>query len=419
MSATPSPESCTIHFTPKTYKEETEGKGTEPKTRGLNLVVDSPDRKWHVKLTFQGKLQSAQSRTFAKVTKRRKDLENLFLCIDFDPTQLLADTVTELLLTRRQDAQSQRLRLKTSLDTESEYAAIVNHLWLCIREDPFRVRFPVYNGSSTISTRNLSEIKKIQELGDGVHLVRVDSVEHVYKEVDRPLYMPRDSEVLELELRNLERMRGSKGVVRLVAAVVSDNPYRTAKAKEDDNSTSLQGILLEYHPKGTLQNALQSPKLNSPWHRLAVQITHTVDVLHQNGITHMDLKPRNIVLSKDLNAILIDTSGIGGTTRKWLSPEMRLLPEPLSQDFEARKQNDIWALGQILSAIAQTTCDEMERRVLRKVSLLATTEVLPRIPLRDIISILSPASTLNGVPHQNAAQSTSSGSKPPSVLAPR
>jgi hypothetical protein len=58
-----------------------------------------------------------------------------------------------------------------------------------------------------------------------VHLVRVNSVESVYKEVDRPLYMPRDSEVLELELRNLERMRGSKGIMRLIAAVVSNNPY--------------------------------------------------------------------------------------------------------------------------------------------------------------------------------------------------
>jgi serine/threonine protein kinase len=110
----------------------------------------------------------------------------------------------------------------------------------------------------------------------------------------------------------------------------------------------------------------------------------------------MDLKPRNIVLSKDLNAILIDTSGIGGTTRKWLSPEMRLLPEPLSQDFEARKQNDIWALGQILSAMAQTTCNEGEHRVLSEVSRLATTEVPPRIPLGDITSILSSASALTG-----------------------
>jgi serine/threonine protein kinase len=229
-----------------------------------------------------------------------------------------------------------------------------------------------------------------------VHLVRVDSDEYVYKEVDKPLYVPRDSEVLELELRNLEQMRGSKGIVQLIAAVVSDNPYRTAKAIEDDTPTSLQGILLEYHPNSTLQNVLRSPKLNSPWHRWAVQITRTVDVLHQNDITHMDLKPENIVLSKDLNAILIDPSGIGGTTRKWLSPEMRHLPKPLSQDIEARKQNNIWALGEILLAIADATCDEMERRVLRKISLLATIEVPPRIPLRDMISILLLASTLTG-----------------------
>jgi hypothetical protein len=64
-------------------------------------------------------------RTFTKATKHRNDIENLFLCIDLDPTQLLADTVTDLLLTRQQEAHSQRLRLKTSLDTESEYAAIV------------------------------------------------------------------------------------------------------------------------------------------------------------------------------------------------------------------------------------------------------------------------------------------------------
>lgn len=75
---------------------------------------------------------------------------------------------------------------------------------------------------------------------------------------------------------------------------------------------------------------------------------------------------------------------------------MRLLLEPLSQDFEARKQNDIWALGQILSAMAQTTCDEEEHRVLSEVSRLATSEVPPRIPLRDITSILSSASALTG-----------------------
>lgn len=135
----------------------------------------------------------------------------------------------------------------------------------------------------------------------------------------------------------------------------------------------------------------------------------------------MDLKLENIVLSKDLDAILIDLSGKGGTTLKWLSPEMRLLPagKPLSQDIDSRKQNDIWALGGILRALANATHELMEQELLMKVSLLAAAELPPRIPLRKAISTLQPASTLNRVSYRNSVQSTLSGLKPPSVLAPR
>ncbi|TVY44207.1 hypothetical protein LSUB1_G002330, partial [Lachnellula subtilissima] len=80
----------TIGFTPKTYKEETKGRGTEPKKRWLNFVLDSLNRKWH-------------NNTFSKLTKRQKDLENFCLYINFKSTQLLNDTVTKLLLTRKHD----------------------------------------------------------------------------------------------------------------------------------------------------------------------------------------------------------------------------------------------------------------------------------------------------------------------------
>jgi hypothetical protein len=75
-------------------------------------------------------LQSAQpSATFAKVTKRREDPQNLWLCIDFDHLLLLDDTVTELIITRDPaTAQRQKLRLKTSPDTGNEYAPVLNHL---------------------------------------------------------------------------------------------------------------------------------------------------------------------------------------------------------------------------------------------------------------------------------------------------
>lgn len=188
-------------------------------------------------------------------------------------------------------------------------------------------------------------------------------------------------------------MHGDEGTVRLIALVVGDNPYRTTKPSDHEPFTILCGILLEYHPNGTLQAVLQLPKPAYPWSRWALQITCTLDALHRNGIAHMDLRPANIVLSKKNHAILIDISGIGGTTRKWLSPEMMSLPEPMAQDIEARKQNDIWALGQIFAAMAHATYNSIEQEVLSNVPRLATIEAPPRIPLSYAISLLpsSPA----------------------------
>jgi serine/threonine protein kinase len=184
-------------------------------------------------------------------------------------------------------------------------------------------------------------------------------------------------------------MHRNKGVVQLIAVVVSHNPYRTAKAVGYDPPTTLQGILLEYHPNGMLKDMLQLPKPTYPWLRWAPEITSTLEALHRNDIAHMDLKLENIVLSREMHAILIDISGSGGTTRKWLSPEMQSIPEPLSQDIEARKQNDIWAQGQILPTMAHTTYDVIEQEVLGKISLLASAEFPPRIPLPIVTAFLS------------------------------
>ncbi|KAH7317279.1 hypothetical protein BKA65DRAFT_542001 [Rhexocercosporidium sp. MPI-PUGE-AT-0058] len=218
--------------------------------------------------------KDSETATFAKVTKRREDLKNLCFCIDFGLIQLLDDTVTKLIVARQHDAttaQGQRLRLKTAPDMESEYAPVADHLWLYIQEDPFRVRFPVYNGDGgSTPTKDISEIRKKQELSAGVHEVRVDNDEksYVYKEVDRPLYEPRDSEVLEQELRNLELLRATNGVVWLVVAVISKNPYRTAETIKDDTPVVLRGILLEYYLYGILRDVLHlKPNTDWPWQR--------------------------------------------------------------------------------------------------------------------------------------------------------
>jgi hypothetical protein len=216
---------------------------------------------------------------------------------------------------------------------ESEYA-VVDDLWLRVREDPYRVRYPVYNScDSCVPMKDLSIIKKIREFCIGVHLVRVNSNHYVYKEVDRPLYMPNDSKALEIELRNLERIHRNKGIVQLITVVVSHNPYRTAKAVGYDPPTTLQGILLEYHPNGMLKDMLQSPK---PTYR-----DHLFTLGSSSGsYSAYRSKAREYRPSREIHTILIDISGSGGTTRKWLSPEIQSIPEPLSQDIEAQKQNN-------------------------------------------------------------------------------
>jgi hypothetical protein len=141
---------------------------------------------------------------------------------------------------------------------------VLNQLRLCVREDPFRVHFPVLDCNSYTATKEFSEVTKIRQLSAGVHEVCVDktSNRYVYKEVDNSLYQPRDSQVLDQELRNLKLFHGTKGVVETDEAYVSDQSDQSKETDQSDQtikttpSTVLRGVLLEYHPKGTLADAL-------------------------------------------------------------------------------------------------------------------------------------------------------------------
>ncbi|KAL3426071.1 calcium/calmodulin-dependent protein kinase type 1B [Phlyctema vagabunda] len=389
-----------INFVPRSYEEHgIWEKGMEPRYRTLRLVYHYLYLTWHVKITLRGTLQSAQTNTFAAKQVRREQLMNLCLCIDFDVIRLLDDTVTELIIECQQDSttnvpQWQMLHFKKRLDVESEYSPIIDRLCVLVQEDVTRVRYPIYDPSfGPVPTKELSEITRIEELDQsmGTHKAYVigDETTYVYKEVDRPLYEPRDSETLEKELRNLILLRGVNGIVQVVATVVSRNPYHTIGVNDSSGHTVFRGILLEYHSNGTLQRFLQSPQDDLPWYQWAIQITSALSRLHEFGITHMDLKPTNIVITSAMEAILIDVSGIGGTSRDWLSPEMRSLSEPLSEDFSSRIQNDIWALGKIFMVMANAASDETVQRLLTRLSQLATTELPPRISLQDALSLLS------------------------------
>ena len=67
----------------------------------------------------------------------------------------------------------------------------------------------------------------------------------------------------------------------------------------------------------------------------------------------MDLKPSNIVINIDGQALLIDISGVGGLTPEWTAPEVR--DKEFSNISQSeRALSDIWAYGRIMFALAQS-----------------------------------------------------------------
>lgn len=382
-----------IEFLPRTYGQN----AVQPRKRWLKLILRFSRSQWHLKVAFHGTIQDDRHPIFGKKLKRRNDLQDLCRCIDFRQIRLLDDTVTEVILSLGLDPNAQSVKLPCigQPDMDSEYVSVVGQLCVRTLEDPLRIRFPVYDSDSGIPTRELFEIRDKEELnGHSVYKIRLqgDETLYVYKEVERPHYVPPDTEVLQQELRNLEIFRGNTtGIVQLVAAVVSPNPYQTTQPGKESGSKVLRGIILEYHPNGTLQQTLKSlkPETNRRWGQWALQIASALAEMHQHGLAHMDLKPANVVISADSDAVLIDVSGIGGVTRQWLCPEMLGKEDPLTRSIEERQQNDIWALGRILLTMADAcrAAGGDEEQLLRRVG-QAATRPGPRIPLGDAITAL-------------------------------
>lgn len=195
---------------------------------------------------------------------RWSDFKASYHCVDFSQLPLLNDTVTELLISPSPDfrTECQRLPVRTTSSSNIDYSAFRKTiLWFYSQEYPRRIRYSSYIG---IGHRiELSEVNRCENLADGVDKVRTLRNEgwSVYKGVDKLIYVPHDTDVLEQELRHLELFRGNKSIVQLIAGVVSTNSYQTLE-HDIDKPPILRGFLLEYHPSGTLRDLLQSPQ---PW----------------------------------------------------------------------------------------------------------------------------------------------------------
>ncbi|KAI0410515.1 kinase-like domain-containing protein [Xylaria grammica] len=345
----------------------------------LRFLVRADGSKWHIKITFRGTLPSRDVKP--SELHRKRDFDKLCRSLDIGSLSLINDTVTEIVLSNTvpdscHAAPSYATDTLMPPDAANKlkdepcnmYACVVHQMQIVdLREDPTRMRFLPCD-HDRIPTRDLTSIREERGLGAGVCVAYVDgdgdgdsdAEPYIYKTFNRVDYIPVDTEVLVHELENLATLQDAQNIVRLKAIVTSIDPYQTCESGQ--GTTVGQGLLLEYHANGTLRDALESSE-SRPWKQWALHIATGLDQMHQHGLTHMDIKPSNIVISAESKAILIDVSG-RGFDHAWLSPEMQSLESPPSQPFPARVANDTWAFGKLALEMANASHDEAERSLL-------------------------------------------------------
>ncbi|OJD26518.1 serine/threonine protein kinase [Blastomyces percursus] len=327
----------------------------EPRVRWQSLKVRIDCLAWWVRVKFAGTVLQLKRCERQQKLKRRNEFQQFLASIDYRSFSLLDNTVTEITLELSPKPVGLVKKLtQTSPNHENIFIQNAEYLTYEIREDPQRVIYPACSEFPSFCVFDFGMISQCTELVDGrVFRIRMSSKEdddYIYKTVDRPFYNPTDTEVIREELKSLELVQNIPNIVQAAGVVASTNPYATSQHK--DQPLVITGVLLKSYNGGSLQDLLSGGHLDGyNWQQLAIQIGTALIHLHCCGRTHMDIKPSNIVLDQDRNAILIDIGGMG-VTYSWLAPEMQLEVSPITKPFRNRVLNDVWAYGKLLLEIA-------------------------------------------------------------------
>jgi serine/threonine kinase 16 len=158
------------------------------------------------------------------------------------------------------------------------------------------------------------------------------------------------------EVNYLRKFDGSDGIIRLYDSLVEERQQVT-------------WMLLELGENGTLESLLKS-KPDLPLQeviRILVSVCQGVQTMHSAAppIAHRDLKPGNVLLMKDMRAVIMDLGSaslarVNPKSRKealalqeWCEETCSILyraPElfEIQPDAEIDEQTDIWSLGCLL-----------------------------------------------------------------------
>ncbi|PLB48323.1 putative serine-threonine protein kinase [Aspergillus steynii IBT 23096] len=268
--------------------------------------------------------------------KRQFTFQEFIQAIDFGELELMDDTVTQA----------------------NNLLSIADRIFFQVEEDPGRTVYPLLDQSQDLHAFEACYLKDEKVIAPTVSTVNFKQKRLAYKKINRPIYVPGDTEHILNEIIALAKFRGQPNIAQLIGIVISDNPYKTGPATIP--SPVITGFLLEYYPEGSLDQVLaeDNDQDDSLLRRWALQIGGALEMLHMQRRTHLDIKPSNVVLDSSKNAILIDISGTGGYGWEWLALEMQKTIEqniatpPAGTSFDKRVATDCWAYEKLLSTMA-------------------------------------------------------------------
>ena len=294
---------------------------SEPHVRSQNIILHSNGFKWHIKITYNGKLiieemKGDSLKAQKRYSIRRQQLRKFTSCIKFECLSLLENTVTEIEF-ELSSVLSKILSLSSKikdLSVKNGYCQFMNRLHYRLGEDLSKTQYPAFIKDPSISTMTLASLRTLAPVAPGIFRVRIeDDIEersYIFKSIDKSFNETEDTAILQQELQNLKMIRHSN-IVQLISVVTSDNSYHIRMTQ--DPYSVLRGFLLEYHPGGTLEEALKNHRVHCGLRKWPFQIACGLEQLHRLKIAHMNLKPSNVVLDAKDDAILIDISGIAFT----------------------------------------------------------------------------------------------------------
>lgn len=367
----------------------------EPNARSQTLIYRLGDSQWFIKVTFIGEMSYAigtlEPKERRSKKERQREYHDFLKLIPYHSLGLLEDTVTEVILGRAPDTLVSNQTAQAEVSTGQSSARPAISLRCELREDPSRIIFPLRGDFPSFRTVRLDDLVDSKEVANDVYRVfhRNDGMHYIFKALRYILYHPIDTSVMRSELTNLERFRGVPNIVQPAGIIVARNLYITSPNR--DQPLIIRGILLQYYSGGSLKDILSEHQTAAyPWQGWGIQIAAALDCMHAAGKTHLDIKPSNIVVDAEGNAVLIDLSGIG-VTYEWRAPETRDISSPEELPFENRRLYDTWGYGKLLSEIVEQAVNSPYSEAVKSIAArLMEDDPHKRMSLTEAVSRLEP-----------------------------